>query len=660
MKASETKLQKIIEGTNQYVVPLFQRTYSWGKREWKTLWDDLIEIYEEGSQRDHFMGSIVTMPTTSVPEGVAKFTLIDGQQRLTTFFILLAVIRNHARKREIGKLGEEIENTLLRNVYKSDMDQLKLLPTHVDRAAFVHIVGGAVPDMETPIGQAYRFFDKMLEKQEQDLEKLKQVLVSSLSLVSIVLDRDDNPHLIFESLNAKGRALTQADLLRNYFFMRVHVDQQERIYTEHWRPMQQDLGEGLTECIRHFLMRGGKMVKQGDVYIALKENADPKNRAEVVEYLRELAKFAKYYTHMIHPETEPERRISERMERLNRIEVTTAYPLILNVYDDYSTGAISLENFTGVLDAIENFMMRRWVCGVPTYTLNKLFPSLYTQAKAHGNFVEGLRTTLASKNYPKDAEFREKLTSSALYAMGERLQKTRLLLERIEDSFGHHETVKQGTLTIEHVMPQTLTPWWREHLGENCDETHAVLLHTLGNLTLTGYNGELTNDTFPAKRKILLASHLELNGEFAELQRWTEAEIKLRAARLADRALGIWPYFGPDQLPEPPTGDVTGRIPVALTVLGESFSVRSWRDVTEKTVETIAMLDPEAFQLLVQAFPTYIATDPTRFRDFRKLSNGYYLLTHFSAKVAYQFCERIVQAAGLEQEDWSVQYGTRS
>ncbi|MGC9260450.1 MAG: DUF262 domain-containing protein [Phycisphaerae bacterium] len=660
MKASETKLQKIIEGTNQYVVPLFQRTYSWGKREWKTLWDDLIEIYEEGTQRDHFMGSIVTMPTTSVPEGVAKFTLIDGQQRLTTFFILLAVIRNHARKREVGKLGEEIEHTLLRNVYKSDMDQLKLLPTHVDRAAFIDIVNGVVPDMETPIGQAYRFFDKMLEKQEQDLEKLKQVLVSSLSLVSIVLDRDDNPHLIFESLNAKGRALTQADLLRNYFFMRVHVDQQEGIYTEHWRPMQEDLGEGLTECIRHFLMRGGKMVKQGDVYIALKENADPKNPTEVVEYLRELAKFAKYYTHIIHPETEPERRISERMERLNRIEVTTAYPLILNVYDDYSAGAISLKDFTGVLDTIENFMMRRWVCGVPTYTLNKLFPSLYTQAKAHGNFVEGLRSTLASKNYPKDAEFRDKLTSSALYAMGERLQKTRLLLERIEDSFGHHETVKQGTLTIEHVMPQTLTPWWREHLGENCDETHAMLLHTLGNLTLTGYNGELTNDAFPAKRKILLASHLELNGEFAELQRWTETEIKLRAASLADRALGIWPYFGPDQLPEPPTGDVTGRIPVGLTVLGESFSVRSWRDVTERTVETIAMLDPEAFQLLVQAFPSFIATDPARFRDSRKLSNGYYLLTHFSAKVAYQFCERIVQAAGLEQEDWSVQYGTQS
>jgi hypothetical protein len=234
------------------------------------------------------------------------------------------------------------------------------------------------------------------------------------------------------------------------------------------------------------------------------------------------------------------------------------------------------------------------------------------------------------------------------------------LLERIEDSFGHHETVEQRALTIEHIMPQTLTPWWREHLGENFDETHAVLLHTLGNLTLTGYNGELTNDTFPAKRKILLESHLEINGEFADVQQWTETEIKSRAASLADRALRVWPYFGPDQVPEPPTGDVTGRIPVGLTVLGESFSVGSWRDVTEKTMETIAMLDPEAFRRLVEAFPTYVAADPGRFRASRKLSNGYYLMTHYSAKVAYQFCERIVEAAGLEQGDWSVQCVTQS
>lgn len=660
MKASETKLQKIIEGTNQYVVPLFQRTYSWGKREWKTLWDDLVEIYKEGTQRDHFMGSIVTMPTTSVPEGVAKFTLIDGQQRLTTFFILLAVIRNHAKNRKIGRLNEEIENTLLRNVYKNATDQFKLLPTHIDRTPFQDIINGAVPDMETSIGQAYRFFDRAIVKQELDLERLKQVLVSSLSLVSIVLDRDDNPHRIFESLNAKGLALTQADLLRNYFFMRVHFDQQERIYTEHWRPMQQNLGDNLTECIRHFLMRDGKMIKQGDVYMALKENADSKGGEEVIEYLRELAIFAGYYNHMIHPDKEPEHRISERMERLNRIEVTTAYPFILNVYDDYKTGVISLDDFTAILDTIENFMMRRWVCDVPTYTLNKLFSSLYGQAKQGRNFMEGLRSTLATKDYPKDAEFREKLTNTSLYAVGERLQKTRLLLERIEDSFGHRETVEQKKLTIEHVMPQTLTPWWREHLGENCDETHTILLHTLGNLTLTGYNGEMANDSFPAKQKILLESHLEIKGEFANLQRWTDTEIKSRAEHLADRVLGIWPYFGPEQLPDLPTGDVTGRVPAGVTVLGERFQVKTWRDVTERTVDTIAMLNPEAFRRLIEEFPSYIAANGANFRDYRKLSNGYCINMHFSAKVAYQFCKRVVEKAGLEEEDWSVQYGTQS
>lgn len=656
MKASETKLQKILEGTNQYIVPLFQRTYSWGKTEWTTLWEDLSEIYDEGTQRDHFMGSMVTMPTKSVPEGVAKFTLIDGQQRLTTFFILLAVIRDHATKKAVGKLGEEIDNTLLRNVYKSGSDQFKLLPTHADRDAFTAIVSGKIPDTQTAPGRAYQFFNQRLEKKPRDLEKFKQVLVNNLSLVSIVLANDDNPHLIFESLNAKGRELTQADLLRNYFFMRVHVDSQEKIYSEYWRPMQQDLKEDLTECIRHFLMRHGRMVRKDDVYIALKENAADLDSDQVVEYLRELAKFAKYYDRMIHPKTEPDREISCRMESLNRIEVTTAYPLILNVYDYYNTGALTREDFIGVLETIENFLMRRWVCAVPTYALNKLFPSLDALARGHGNFLEGLRAALASKNYPRDADFRDKLTTAILYSPGERLQKTRLLLERLEESFGHHEPVNPETLTIEHIMPQTLTPWWREHLGENYDDIYATHLHTLGNLTLTGSNSELANDTFPEKQKILLNSHVEISRDVTKLQRWSDMEIRARATALADRALRVWPYFGPAQLPEMPAADVPPRSPKNLTVLGECFPVESWRDVVEKTVEALAMLDPDAFGRLAQSFPTYIGKDPVRFRSYRTLSNGYYLLTHFSGMAASQFCKRIVEAAGLAPEDWEVRY----
>ena len=368
MKASETKLQRVIEGTNQYVVPLFQRKYSWDTKEWNTLWEDLFELYEEENPRSHFIGSIVTMPTQSVPEGVAKFLLIDGQQRFTTIFILLSVLRDKARTTASGTLADEIEQTLLKNPFKQGHDAFKLLPTQGDRESFLSVIKNEVVSTDDQIVRAYKFFErKVRASQILDLEKLKQIIVSQLILVSIVLDRDDNPHLVFESLNAKGRALSQADLIRNYFFMKIHVDEQERLYGACWTPMQDRLGENLTECIRHFLMKDGGVIKQGEIYFALKERADEKSPQQIVEYLQEITRFAEYYARLLTPSLEPSANISHQMHRLNRIEVTTAYPFLLNIYNDHTAGTVSESEFAEILRILENFMVRRFVCGVPTY-----------------------------------------------------------------------------------------------------------------------------------------------------------------------------------------------------------------------------------------------------------------------------------------------------
>lgn len=271
MKASETKLQPIIEGTKQYVVPLFQRSYSWTKKEWEILWNDIVELCEANDSRSHFIGSIVTMPTISVPEGVAKYLLIDGQQRLTTIFILLALLRDKAKQSEQPELSEEIHNTLLVNQYKKDSDYYKFQPTQIDRNSLRGIIASDISISNGQVLEAYQFFEKKFRQTDIDIQSLKKAITNNLSIVSIVLDPDDNPHLVFESLNAKGRPLTQADLIRNYFFMRIHVNEQEDIYLRYWKPMQESLGDYLTEFIRHYLMRDGKMVKQTDVYFSLKD-----------------------------------------------------------------------------------------------------------------------------------------------------------------------------------------------------------------------------------------------------------------------------------------------------------------------------------------------------------------------------------------------------
>src|SRR5262245_30181087 len=364
MHAGETKIQTLIDSARQYVIPLFQRPYSWEPPQWSTLWHDLAELCEEDHSRNHFIGSVVTMPSRSVPEGVTKFILIDGQQRLTTLLVLLALIRDKAR-RQPGNLAEKIDDLLLKNRHQDGTDVYKLLPTQVDRPAFCSVIDGAPPQKGTPIAGAYEFFEKKLRlNPEVGLERLYNVVRNHLVLVSIVLDKDDNPYLIFESLNAKGRPLTQADLIRNFFFMRMHVNLQEKVYAEHWKPMQDRLGDSLTEYIRHFLMRDGKVVRQSDVYFTLKDSVEDRSHDEIVAYLQEVAAFSRYYARLLRPEEETSRKIGNRLDRLNRYEATTAYPFLLNVYADYDAKKLSEADFAVILDMLESFLIRRFICGV--------------------------------------------------------------------------------------------------------------------------------------------------------------------------------------------------------------------------------------------------------------------------------------------------------
>lgn len=654
MQAKETRLDSIIEGTKQYVVPLFQRSYSWTKKEWDILWNDICDLYEMENPRVHFFGSIVNMPATSVPEGVAKFLLIDGQQRLTTVFILLSILKDLALEGRKERLSDEIKNTLLLNQYKDGYDHYKMMPTQVDRNAFLKVIEGQGHEADGQIGQAWKYLEKKVRTSNFDIENIKKILTQKFSVVSITLDTDDNPYLVFESLNAKGRSLSQADLIKNYFFMRIHVSKQDEIYSKLWEPMQNNLRDDLSEFIRHYMMRHGGNVRQTDVYYALKDEVSPDN---TIDYLKSLNEYSMYYRNMKYPENISDKDLRVRFERLNRIEVTTAYPLILYVYGEFAHNNISKEQFCEVIDVIENYLIRRFVCDYKTNTLNKTFGAAYAFISKYNNdeIVNAVKEYLSTKGYPKDSEFTERFMTTKLYGGGDRQQKTKFILASLEKSFEHKEIVQMDNLTIEHVMPQTLSDWWVDYLGDDAFSIHDIWLHTIGNLTLTAYNSDLSNKSYIQKRSYLSQSHLELNKYFTSAGEWKKLDIEKRAEQLSKRALNIWPYFGHEDIEV--DGDTKAySSPQSVYCLGKYSSVNSWRDVLTFTLNSIYEELPECFSTIVNAFPKWIGKDGNKFRAARELNSGYFIEVNDSANAIYTKCIKVLNVAHLTEDDWSVEY----
>ena len=657
MQASETKLQKIIEGTTQYLVPLFQRAYSWQKNEWQILWDDIIQLYNTTDPRPHFMGSIVTMPTPSQPEGISKYILIDGQQRLTTVFILLSALRDFAQQKNQQELAEEINNTLLVNTYKKDLDKYKLLPTQIDREKFYKIIDSKIDKTKSSILECYLFFYKKISQSRYELRNIKKVICNDFSVVSVLLGQDDDPYLVFESLNAKGRSLTQADLIRNYFFMRINPTEQEAIYRKYWQPMEYLLGENLTEFIRHYLTKSGVEVRKNDVYFEIKDRIKYK---DIVEYLKDLFTFSRYYARLLNPDLEDNENIRNYLKRLNRLEVLTIYPFLLNCYDDWNNKQLTENDFITILQIIENFLLRRFVCSIPTNALTRVFALLYSQVSKESNlgsetFIRRLKLALQQQNYPKDSEFKDRLMDVKLYGRG-RSERARFILESIEEFFNHKEKIQLDKLSVEHIMPQTLNTWWREHLGEDWAITHELLLHSLGNLTLTGYNPELSNDSFDKKRVYFAHSHLELNKYFATQQVWRQENIETRAEYLADICLKIWSYFGDNSVVYTQSNNIKGMKPQSLTMFGEQYTVKSWRDVLEITLSKIAALDPDKFHEITEQFPRFVGWEEHKFRSTRQLENEAFMELNLSGKDVYRFCQRALEIAEISGEDWQLEY----
>lgn len=563
--ARETTLQELLEGSKQYQVPLYQRTYSWTKPQLRRLWEDVTKLAEDrrepydrnGTARPtHFIGSLVLAPSpTNGPTGVQQFLIIDGQQRLTTLSVLLCAIRDHRAESEGPAHRERINDLYLQNKYKPAEQRLKLVPTQADRAAYAACLD-ATPQAggSDPVGLAYSFFRARLvaaddPEDQMDIERIEDAVISGLALVSVTAQTGDNAHRIFESLNNTGLRLTQGDLLRNYLFMRMPTKAEE-VYHSLWLPLQNMLSTAELEQLFWLdLVQRDAKVKQTDIYAAQQARLDRlHSEADIEAEVQRLGRVGALFKIILDPTIEQSAAVRIRLERLNAWGSATVRPLQLHLLERRDQGSATSIQIAKAMLYVESFLVRRLLIGRTTMNLNRILLAVVTEMDPDSNVDDAVLAYLSAgrKYFASDADLRTLVPTLPYYLTGRPTQRF-LILRWLEESYGNKERVESSTLTIEHVLPQTPTPAWNQELvddiqpGEDVQQVYESLVHTLGNLTLSGYNSSLSNSPFQIKRGKLASSGLSMNQEIAQQTHWGSPQIKARGQALVDRVAIIWP-----------------------------------------------------------------------------------------------------------------------
>ncbi|HEY0582481.1 MAG TPA: DUF262 domain-containing protein, partial [Chloroflexota bacterium] len=517
------------------------------RHQWTTLFDDILELYELQSSNSHFLGSMVLLAENS-SEVVAPTLVIDGQQRIVTLSLFLAAIRDGARDKN-PVLAERLHQTYLVRQGEDGQPQPKILTTHQDRAAFATVVTAAEEPPASAIRDAYRTFREALAEQVDkglDLERLVAIVVAQLSFVAITLDAEDNPYRIFESLNAKGMPLTQGDLLRNYFFMRLPPAEHEKWYSTVWNPMQTRLGERFDDYMRDFLLKEGQPIRPDEVYQEWRKRLAPLDEEGIRLVLRDLYDWSLEYDQILHPQREADVEVRKRLQRLTAWSKTVPYqfnPLLLRLHADYRRGTLSAEQVQAVFQAIESVLIRRLFTSAPVRDDNQLLIQLYDATAAEEDRAAAFVYALSRPQigWPDDADFVAGVLKYPLYFASHPDQR-KLMLEALEDSFAHRTAVRYDQLDLQLITPLLPRPEWLAELGVSEDQYWKVI-GTLGNFTWVP-RGRAPDLGVPERKKELLKMTrygLDLVRDFAQVPRWTADEIENRSRRLAERATTVWP-----------------------------------------------------------------------------------------------------------------------
>ena len=560
MKANETKVEDFLSSNKtQFVIPVYQRNYDWTTSQCKQLLDDILEVGTSDKSNVHFIGSVVYVhDDVYTSSRIKELTIIDGQQRLTTLTLIYLVLHRLGIEMKDEALVSEISETYLINKFAPEEEKLKLRPTDNNDKAIKFL-------LRSDISEEYTEFSKVIDnfnyfKSRITEENIEYVLkgLSRLMFVEISLDREkDNPQRIFESLNSTGLELSQADLIRNYILMGLKRKDQNKIYSNYWEIIEKLAKDEtkniskVSDFIRDYLtLVNNKIPNKSKVYLEFKAKYPTSDLYSLENNLLPIKSLVKFYNKLINPKNEKDKEIRRELEYINRLEINVAYPFLMKVYEDYSKKIIDKETFIGVLDFIQSFTWRRFVVGLPTNALNKIFMTLYEKIDTN-NYLFSLQKWLlkrpGSQRFPKNKEVIESLKLKDVYNI--KSKNRTYLLERLEN-FENREPVKiEGNtdITIEHIFPQNPDPKWKVELGT--DEYNLIketYLNTIGNLTLSGNNGKLGNKPFLYKRDLELAgykdSRLWLNKYLSIAEKWDANEIERRFDILAERFLKIWTY----------------------------------------------------------------------------------------------------------------------
>lgn len=633
MKATETRFLDFLNGPKQYIIPIYQRTYSWTTKQCLQLWKDIVRTGQRDDIAGHFLGSIVYIQAGLYQSSaIPQMLVIDGQQRLTTLSLLLSALGRAIEKRsdEIDEITrQEIEGFYLFNPLGRKEFKYKLLLTQSDKPTLIHLLEDR--DLPTPTAQRvvenYQFFEEQIAQIAPPLlpgDKLMTLYrgISKLIVVDISLDRNyDNPQLIFESLNSTGLELSQADLIRNYVLMGLEPNRQEALYTNYWYPMEQsfgqtDYGRLFDRFMRDYLtIKTGRIPNIRQVYEAFKSyQANPKSGA-IEDLVADVYRYSRHFVRMAR-ETDPDPDLRDHFANINVLRVEVAYPLFLEVYEDYAQKRLTREEFVQILRLVESYVFRRAVCGIPTNSLNKTFATLGREIDK-SNYLESFKAALvlmtSYRRFPRDDEFIREIVVKDLYNFRSR----NYWLRRLENH-DRKEHVHIPDYTIEHIMPQNedLSPEWRAELGDNWKQVHARYLHTLGNLTLTGYNPELSDRPFKEKRDIkggFADSPIRLNRDLAKLNNWNEAAIQARAAKLADLAARVWIHPDLDTATLSKYRSISPGRQKAYSLDDHTYLVGEMRDLFELFRRRVLDLDPGVTQEVLKYYIAFKTT--TNFVD---------------------------------------------